>query len=337
MAKPVKKENEEIIPQQQVLIIPEELKHPTNHGKPEVFISQLQKLEEAKAVLNTMQEETEDGILKFLYKKFISKYPGGFMAMLAINYNWPERLLEKHSGFLTKYLLEDNYNLFIKNIKNINYDLVQIASKTDMLILRKKYEDFEGYWDDLFLTNSYWSEKTVKLYKSMYEDWAVFLSKNKEIDWNKEILNAFAENWDYEELLKNWSLPWSEELLEFISEIYAEAFEDAVLEDDYDTENLVVNMNGGFNLWDRISNDRYHQIWSFEFINDNKEKLNWELLSKNPSLPFTLDLFEQFLENWDMGNASGNFGVWENPSLFEKVFRPLLNDAIVEKIIKRYY
>jgi hypothetical protein len=38
-----------------------------------------------------------------------------------------------------------------------------------------------------------------------------------------------------------------------------------------------------------------------------------------------------------MGNGASAFGVWENPSLFEKVFRPLLNNRIVEKTIKRYY
>jgi hypothetical protein len=95
-------------------------------------------------------------------------------------------------------------------------------------------------------------------------------------------------------------------------------------------------MNSGIKLWDRISNDRY-RTWDVEFIKKNKNLINWSLLSANPSLPFTFELFEHFEDNWDMGNSSSDFGVWENASFFEKVFAPLLNDSIVEKIIKRYY
>jgi hypothetical protein len=348
MAKPVKKETEENIPSiNPGLIIPEDLQLPAKHENSEIFIRQLKQLQEARTVLDQMQDKTENYLLDFLYERFISGYQKGFMGMLAINYNWPERLLETHLDFLKEYLLDENYLLFKKGYSEIEFKKGEIVKKIEPSCLRKEHSKFKyyihktnstaSYWGDLFKENPYWTIETIDFYKGQKDDWAHYLSDNKNIIWNRELLKTFASEWDYDILLENWSLPWSDELLEFITKIYENAFEDSVLSDDYEIENLVEKMNSGFNLLDRISNDRFRQEWDISFLEENKNLLNWDLLSKNPSLPFNFELFDKFEKLWEMGNDEDYFGIWENAAFFEKVFAPLLNDGFVEKIIKRYY
>ncbi len=57
-------------------------------------------------------------------------------------------------------------------------------------------------------------------------------------------------------------------------------------------------------LWTSIS-QAANINWSIDFLNDNYARLDWALLSANPSLPWSMELIELFEGYWDWNAISG--------------------------------
>lgn len=71
--------------------------------------------------------------------------------------------------------------------------------------------------------------------------------------------------------------------------------------------------------------------WTKDFIYKNEELLDLDVLGLNMSVPWDIDLVKFFIRKGYGGRMS------ENKAVFDKVFKPLLTDEIVEMLFKLEY
>jgi len=71
--------------------------------------------------------------------------------------------------------------------------------------------------------------------------------------------------------------------------------------------------------------------WTKDFIYNNEELLDLDVLGLNMSVPWDIDLVKFFIRKGFGGRMS------ENKAVFDKVFKPLLTDAIVEILFNLEY
>ena len=75
--------------------------------------------------------------------------------------------------------------------------------------------------------------------------------------------------------------------------------------------------------------------WSEDFIEKYKDKWNWDMLSTNNGLPWSMHLLEKFEDQWVWFNKEQDMtaSLWVNNTLWEKVFKPYVNDEMIEEVI----
>lgn len=71
--------------------------------------------------------------------------------------------------------------------------------------------------------------------------------------------------------------------------------------------------------------------WSKQYIYDNQDLLNLEVLALNMSLPWDFELVRFFIKKGYGSRLS------ENKAVFDKIFQPILTDTILEKLFKCEY
>ena len=95
-----------------------------------------------------------------------------------------------------------------------------------------------------------------------------------------------------------------------------------------DKENKIIELfKTNRNNFDTISGSYIHD-WTPDYIEKYKDKLNWNKLSLNPSLPFSIPMLFQYEDRWNWENLIHNHGLWEN------LLDPLLTEQVITDLFK---
>lgn len=137
----------------------------------------------------------------------------------------------------------------------------------------------------------------------MFEDlWAGKIEKQ---NWNTDLIIQFEDRWDWFFLSQNENLPWTIELIK-------------KYEDKWDWKCLSWNEN---------------LPWSNELIAIFENKWDWGRLCYNEQLPWSLKLIEVLKKNISDPNDDP---IISQPLQWEKIFKPNLNDTIIDNLLKEY-
>jgi hypothetical protein len=143
-----------------------------------------------------------------------------------------------------------------------------------------------------------WSAEMIERFADLWE-WKL-LSKNESLPWSIELIEHFENRWDWFGLSKNEALPWSIDLINRFT-------------DRWDTYFLSKNESVPWSadLVDRFaSRTKSNNFslngalpWSIEFIERIKHHLDWPLLAQNKCIPWSNELIEHFEDCWPCESA----------------------------------
>jgi hypothetical protein len=201
------------------------------------------------------------------------------------------------------------------NIKN-NYSLI---------------EKFEKKWDWTLLTSNNsieWTSELIEKYKNKI-DWEVF-SLNPSVQWSEDLIELYHDYWDWKTLGMNIFLPWTADFykkyenkfqLDFLF-FYKEFNTNS--NDFFKCNNMIswyfVNHHFHQNIpkiifdenlifyvkdildWDYFS--RFYE-WSPIEIEKYKEYINWDKLSGNRNIIWSVELLKKYENKWDWGLEYG--------------------------------
>ena len=143
--------------------------------------------------------------------------------------------------------------------------------------------------------------------------------------------NVFIEQWisrrmDSKNLSKNESLPWSNELLERFDDKWH--WNNKKNYESKDSKYILTKDINSLSTNEKLP-------WSEDFIEKYKDKWNWDMLSTNNGLPWSMHLLEKFEDQWVWFNKEQDMtaSLWVNNTLWEKVFKPYVNDEMIEEVI----
>ena len=237
-------------------------------------------------------------------------------------YFWSEQIIEKYSDmirwdcFLPRFTKPYSEKFIEKFTKRISHPYNKLGIPDDISLIEKYYEDVSWY----------------------------SVSGSEKIPWAFELINKWKDNLSFGLLIGNKTVVNSIEKFE-------EWFEDW-----NDDKYSWLSHNSGIN-------------WSINFLEQHKDKWDWEMISINESLPWSEQLIEYFEDYLIFGKLiplvtepgcfdvfsgmeinpgipwsihllekyeeSWEFGLLEyNPSIWEKAFKPYVNDELVEYFIR---
>ena len=237
-------------------------------------------------------------------------------------YFWSEQIIEKYSDmirwdcFLPRFTKPYSEKFIEKYTKKISHPYAQLGIPDDINLIEKYYEDVSWY----------------------------AVSGSEKIPWTFDLINKWKDNLSFGKLLGNKKVVDSIEKFE-------EWFEDWD-DDKYSWLSYNKGINWSINFleqhkdkwdWEMISiNDSLP--WSEKLIEYFKDHLifgklipivsepgSYEILSGmefNPGIPWSIQLLEKYEENWEFGLLE------DNPSIWEKAFKPYVNDELVEYFIR---
>ena len=207
-----------------------------------------------------------------------------------------------------------------------------LSSDTNFANNYKLIQKFENQWNWAFLTRNdsiKWTYELIEKYKNKI-DWEIF-SLNPNLPWSIDLIEKYIDNWDWKILGMNTSLPWN---LDFYQK-YRHKFQDDFLffcEDctflrnefwipngyltDYyfeghflsrDISREKFDSNLIFYLKDILDWNLFSQYyeWSLTEIEKSKEYINWEALSKNRLIIWSVELLKKYENKWDWGLEYG--------------------------------
>ena len=290
---------------------------------------------------------------KLFTTKISNYYPLNEKLIEKYNEKWDWLKLSWNSDLIwTMSLIEKYGNKW--NMKGLNCN--SGISWTLELIEEYKNKDDWHWGYKGFSSNSGlpWSLELIEKYKDKW-DWGCHgLSSNFGLPWKLELIERYKDKWDWYELGRNSGLPWTIILIEKYEDkwdwksLSRNRFQWTIeliekYEDKWDWKQFGLSSKSGL-------------PWTLELIEKYENKWAWKQfgLSGNSCLPWTLELIEEYEDKWDWCGLSENSGLpwslelidkyddrwWankilqENKGVYEKIFKPLLNDEFIEEIMK---
>jgi hypothetical protein len=341
MAKPIKKENNALQPYEgnQNMPMPYmdmNLFLSGENDSEEMLKLKMQQLKDAQALVDMLQKDTDEAVLKILDRNFMSLpfWKNNLLRMIGQFYPWSFPLLQIHFPLVKDFVSYNNRvyeNIVFNNSYNISlkWNIVKLTLHGTTRILLDQCNNIsryevngkkDNYWFSVFYYNPNLTIESVLKLKEFSPHSIHSLSRNRKIKWDHNWLEAFKYEWHYHELYHNEALPWSEELVEWMKN-------NANVALDWDKANQ--NMSRGTLFWKRKSLERTGQ-WTEQKIDESLDLWDWNQLSFNPVLPFSLSFLKKYEGYWTEE-------LFSNESMYNTVFAPLLNDSIVDKILRIYY
>jgi hypothetical protein len=362
MAKPVKKNNLPVPledkQQMELSSYREEFELLTLQEKGSELLSvHFGRLNEAFAQISAKKRDCEDQIVTFLQKNMAEPFPELFICQLSRFYPFSPELLQKHIHRLNEWHLEVNFHVWtndatkkvMKEYKpTLNWAIEGALCYVEDPVVFIKYADeisndqkstrwyeYDNDWNSIKIYKKIWkllpvkaiiwnNGELIKKYKYFKGEFPWLENTNLDLtfDYIKSFFNLSP--FGYSKLADNFSIEWTDEMKEFIkSKVSGTEYEIKVDESikDNTTETAI---------WKRISNDRYRE-WYEKYINENKYNFDWKLFSCNPGLPYSVELLNKYRDYWDVEQIQSNKG------LYDKALSPLLNDRIVDQLLKLCY
>ena len=258
------------------------------------------------------------------------------------NIQWSVEILDEFEDIIDWKRLSENKGLpwtshLIEKFIN-NWDWYRLCKNESISWSYSLIDKFQAHinWTTLSSNPSLsWEEGLIDRYIDFWdwssEDmWGGFygLSFNKGIKWTDSLIEKYIEHiewvasdyYGYYGLSANENIPWSIELIrkysnEKLKNRYNQNDENSI---DYVTDLLYFEdrMNIGWNFDALSYNDSI--IWSLDLIETFKEKWNWRILSQNIKLPWSINLLDRFLDKWDWSYISTNSNIPWDKSLIER-------------------
>lgn len=256
--------------------------------------------------------------------------------------------IKNNSIFAKQMTHLENHERFILN----NWDyFVAMVGFSEFMTLEKirKYQSVLS-WGDLYAISN------IKWDKEMFEEFSDYLLEycyeffiDDHLTWSVELLNKYKSqlNWDYlilnEKIIQNLEIcnafkPEIKEAMEknlpcYIDESYIDLILNFTGEKyaEYHLENIIDNVNRNFEEtftkisdveafdtlnWDCLSKNT-DLPWSVQFIEKYADKFNWYHLSWNETLPWSTEFIAQYEHLWDWKVLSSNSAIAWNEDLIE--------------------
>lgn len=162
-----------------------------------------------------------------------------------------------------------------------------------------KYKDFIdwAYMDDLPV------KLVIDDITYLNKEQRGYMAEFKNVDWSAWLIERFKDDLDWELLPRNPSIPYSE--------YFFTAYKDRIYFIDLVTNPWLLR-DENLSLLDKIAYvdfnnvSQWKQDWTLDFIEKNKELLNWDLLSSNKYLPWSEELLEKYSDRWNWFEMSGH-------------------------------
>jgi hypothetical protein len=319
----------------------------------ELLFAHFGRLNDAYAQISAKKRDCEDQIVTFLQKNMAEPFPELFICQLSRFYPFSPELLQKHIHRLNEWHLEVNFHVWtdeatkkvMKEYKPaLNWAIEEALCYIEDPLIFIKYAD-----------NISKDQESKRDYKNWGKRWIWYHIEVNAIVWNNgEMIRRYNDkdegqfNWLYnvnlnlnKEFIKyyynlnsygfwllahyNNNIDWLDnEMKEYLlSKVQGTEYEEKLKEE-------IKNHSTETAIWKRISNNRYRE-WDEVFISENIMNFNWKLLSGNPGLPFSVELLNKYRDYWDVEQIQSNKG------LYDKALSPLLNDRIVDQLLKLCY
>ena len=150
--------------------------------------------------------------------------------------------------------------------------LRELAERPPRLITSRPVEVVEccsDHWFDLSHNEALpWSEQLIDQYANRW-DWEA-LSVNPGLPWSEQLIDHYVSRWDWEALSRNPGLPWS---IEWLNR-YASRWD-----------------------WDGLSR-RDWLPWSEELVDLYADRWSWYPLSRNGGLPWSEAFINSYADRW---------------------------------------
>jgi len=187
--------------------------------------------------------------------------------------------------------------------ENIDWSAI---SKNPNILWDKKLLDYykdKLNWSNLISTSNFkWNSENLKSYVSSFDNNAKYaLSTSGNVEWTLELINEFADIWNWHRLSQNIHIKWSEDL--FVKYIHRW---------DY----YYLSTNTAF-CWSQSIIERYESKWSFFD------------LSKNEGVPWNEYLIRKYIQKINPNNLFRNSGVYWTESMLENLTE-LLDKAVTQ-------
>lgn len=257
--------------------------------------------------------------------------------------------ISKQIAIVNKLLANVNHDKVIQFLSDNELFFTKLISKNfalDEKLLLKYSDDFD--WKELPSNlNIIWTKEIIKRFSnrlnlvsiswfsknptdilSLNEIDPRGLSKNENINWSFEFIEANIQRLDFDYLSGNPALPWSFDFIEYYKDYWNWGPQSGL------KQYFSLETNPGlpwseeliekyFDKWDWKQLSKNKGLpWSIEFIERYESKWEWGIggLSFNHSLPWTFSLIEKFAEKWHWGNRglSSNASLPWSISLIEK-------------------
>lgn len=309
-------------------------------GINEQFTNNFVQLQAEIKRLEKVQREFEMRITEYLRKNFVEPYRNEFLTMLGTYYPWNYDLITKYYPQLKDKNIKFNQNMLAEG-----FDWKKLAAQTNNKIndefvyasfasrniapnlLKKITPNLNALgWIYIFQYAPFWNETLIAKYSPNFDLSFEVLSKNQRINWTRELLLKFQPKLNALNLSANLSLPWDEEgFVVFFKETFFATNDIQFYKQEISNIKNILSRS-----WECKSQNRYFD-WTPEYIAENKEELHWDNLSANPALPFSLALFFEYQDDWHYDK------LFDNKGFYDKVFAPILTNAIVDDLMRLYY
>lgn len=166
-------------------------------------------------------------------------------------------------------------NTLLEFKENLNWQLLSANENLEWDLGNENPFEKDLNWDEINLYDYLFGLVTQKEVYYLFDfsfikwDWKE-LSKNKSLPWSIELIENYKAKWDWGELSRNESLPWSINLIEKFTY-----------------------------QWDwKILSEKENLPWSIDFFEKYIDKLDFQYLSRNESLPWSEEFFEEHFDKW---------------------------------------
>ena len=212
----------------------------------------------------------------------------------------------------------------------------------------KRFEEYID-WSAISKNEQYaWTEELITEYENCL-DWDA-LSSNSSVCWDVNLISKYEDKIDWDILVTNKGVQWCKEIVEKfyyridINALYEESkfpwgfvANSSLIELDWRkisqsslcTHDFVKIHKRYLNWNDLSRNDRV--LWTMDYINEFSDYWNYALLSGNIALPWSVDLIDKYIDRWDWDLLPLNNAIPWDDQLVSKYF-----DRLSIRNIKRY-
>ena len=278
---------------------------------------------------------------------------------------------EKFGKLLMRNLIRQYYDLNDEQISKYENCRIEQSGKyyiTNPLVCKRKGETFRGknfetycleliikgksyVHEDMLRNNSTFirsikcNPKSIDLYLNLSmndkKKYLPYLFINDYTDWSNIEIKAEIENTsvELESLMGNFGyIAWQgidkiEQTLRHIQQLNNK---NRVKEDKgYITDEIIQN-------WIKYYTNNIYELYSYlplqaSFVLEHQDELNWGAMELNPRIEWTFPLVQLLLRKHALlPEPEQSKGLKGNQSMFDKLFKPILNDEVISDLEKLY-